>query len=101
MKKLILLPILLMLCHCSCEGLKECTLLYNSETGEGADVANAKKYHHIHRTQLRGIRSLKHHIVVYSDGTHYYYIDPFIGGPADDDKEVYRRGYKLPINRAK
>ena len=101
MTKLILLHLLLLLCQCSLHNeLKACTLLYNSETGEGTDAAHADKYHRIHRTHLRGIRSLKHHIVVYTDGTNYYYVDPFIGGPAKSDSEVYRRGYKLPIEQA-
>ena len=101
MKKLILLPIFLLLSQCNPFGeLKECTLLYNSETGEGADAANADKYHRIHRTHLKGKRSIKHHIVVYTDGSNYYYVDPFIGGPANSDAEVYRRGCKLPIEQA-
>ena len=101
MKKIILLPIFLLLSQCCLFGeLKECTLLYNSETGEGTDAANADKYHRIHRTHLRGKRSLKHHIVVYTDGSNYYYVDPFIGGPAKCDAEVYHRGSKLPIEQA-
>lgn len=100
MKKIIIPALLLLLHSCCNKGLHEYTLLYNSQTGEGSDAANAAKYHHIHRTKLRGKRSLKHHIVVYTDGTNYYYIDPFIGGPARNDKEVLRRGYKLPIRQA-
>ena len=33
-------------------------------------------------------------------GTYGSYVDPFIGGPANSDAEVYRRGCKLPIEQA-
>lgn len=96
MKKILFLLPIMLLSSCCTDSLRACTLLYNSETGEGADSANAEKYHHIHRTKLRGKRSLKHHIAVYTDGQFYYFIDPFIGGAAHSDSEVYRRGCKLP-----
>ena len=33
-------------------------------------------------------------------GEYTQYVDPFIGGPANSDAEVYRRGCKLPIEQA-